>query len=113
MASPSKIYVFGPQVLGFDAASLQSLRAELTSQPQYAWALNALSTLPATMASLATSLPALHLVDLQERLEALVAALQTGEVPQGLFPLPNALLSPLVVRVSRGLIVPRHVLSSY
>lgn len=101
MAS-SKMFVFGPQALGFDAASLERLRAKLTSEPQLEWALDALSTLPATLSSLATAYPEMRLIDVQKRLGALVAALRTGEIQQGLFPLNNALLSPLVVRLDPG-----------
>ena len=93
----SKIFIFGPQALGFDAASFKSLRAKLYSDPLQSWSLDVLSTLPTTLASLSTSITKPELADMQKQLESLIKALQTGEVAPDFFPLSNILLSPLVV----------------
>lgn len=93
----SKMLVFGPQVLSFNAISFKALRTRLHSDDLHEWALEALTTLPATLAAFSTEASNSNLGEAQNALEALVNALRTGDVPSTLFPLPNVLLSPLVV----------------
>ncbi|KAL7899822.1 citrinin polyketide synthase [Trichoderma sp. SZMC 28014] len=93
----SKVFVFGPQALSFNAASFESLRSKLHSDPLHGWALDTLSTLPETLASVSTEISKLQQTDGVKALEALSKALRTGHVQPDFFPLPNILLSPLVV----------------
>lgn len=93
----SKIFVFGPQALSFNALSFKSLHAKLDRDDLLDWALDVLSTLPKTLTSLATEIPKLRVIDERRALEALVKAMRTGELSADIFPLPNVLLSPLVV----------------
>lgn len=93
----SKIFVFGPQALSFNALSFKNLHAKLDRDDLLDWALDVLSTLPKTLTSLATEIPKLRVIDERKALEALVKAMRTGELSADVFPLPNVLLSPLVV----------------
>ncbi|KAK0762039.1 hypothetical protein N5P37_004839 [Trichoderma harzianum] len=93
----SQIFVFGPQALSFNATSFESLHSKLHSDPLHSWALDALSTLPETLASVSKEAPKLQQTNGLKALEALRKALQTGHVQPDLIPLPNILLSPLVV----------------
>lgn len=93
----ANVLVFGSQALNFNATSLKNLRDKLLSDPMNEWALSALSTLPETVASLAAEIPRLQPLANSETLKLLVKAVHGGTIPSTLFPLPNALLSPLVV----------------
>lgn len=93
----SQIFVFGPQALSFNATSFESLHGKLHSDPLHSWALDALSTLPETLASASKEAPKLQQTNGLKAPEALRKALQTGHVEPDFFPLPNILLSPLVV----------------
>ncbi|KAH0530344.1 hypothetical protein TsFJ059_004974 [Trichoderma semiorbis] len=93
----SQIFVFGPQALSFNATSFESLHGKLHSDPFHSWALDALSALPETLALVSKEAPKLQQTNGLKALEALRKALQTGVVQPDLIPLPNILLSPLVV----------------
>lgn len=93
----SKLLVFGPQALSFSAASFESLRAKLEQDDLNTWALDVLSTVPAMLTLLSTKIPKLQILDQQNLLKSLIKALRTGEHTHDFFPLPNTLLSPLVV----------------
>ncbi|OAQ66822.1 hybrid PKS/NRPS enzyme [Pochonia chlamydosporia 170] len=93
----SKLFVFGPQALSFNAISFESLLAKLHREDLSTWALDVISTLPATLTSLSTEVPKLLEIDVKQLFDPLIKALRTGELPANCYPLPNALLSPLVV----------------
>lgn len=91
-----KIFLFGPQVLAFDIGSFNNLRAQLL-KAHNRWALDAVSVLPSTWETLVKDIPRLHHLDGRQLLEDLVVGLSAGKISPSLFPLPNILLSPLVV----------------
>lgn len=90
-----KVFLFGPQALGFDTKLFATLHSHLYGR----WALDALSDLPDAWESLVKQVPKLQHVEGERLLRELHRALQTGSLPDSLFPLPNILLSPLVVIV--------------
>ncbi|KAJ5608144.1 type I iterative polyketide synthase [Penicillium hordei] len=90
-----KVFLFGPQALAFDTKLFTTLHSHLYDS----WALDALSELPIIWESLVKQVPKLQHVEGQRLLRELHRGLQTGSLPDSLFPLPNILLSPLVVIV--------------
>lgn len=90
-----KVFLFGPQALAFDAKLFTTLQSHLYDS----WALDALSDLPIIWESLVKQVPKLQHVEGERLLRELHQGLQTGSLPDSLFPLPNILLSPLVVIV--------------
>ncbi|RYP54696.1 hypothetical protein DL769_010301 [Monosporascus sp. CRB-8-3] len=92
-----KVFLFGPQALAFDIGSFIKLVTQLNGAGGR-WALDAVSALPCVWGPLVESVPKLqHFENGQQLLQDLGEGLQTGKISQSLFPLPNVLLSPLVV----------------
>lgn len=90
-----KVFLFGPQALAFDAKLFTTLHSHLYN----CWASDALSDLPNIWESLVKRVPKLQHVEGDRLLRELHRGLQTGSLPDSLFPLPNILLSPLVIIV--------------
>lgn len=95
--SNPKILVFGPQALTFDVESFNDLRIQLQGALRYQWTLNTVAALPNDWNNLSKSITKLQNLDGGKLLEDLNEWLGGGEIPQSSFPLPNILLSPLVV----------------
>ncbi|KAJ5634594.1 type I iterative polyketide synthase [Penicillium herquei] len=93
--SSPKVFLFGPQALAFDAKLFTILQSHLYGS----WAQDSLSDLPNIWESLVQQVPKLQHVEGGRLLRELHQGLQTGHLPDSLFPLPNTLLSPLVVIV--------------
>ncbi|KXT16740.1 hypothetical protein AC579_5235 [Pseudocercospora musae] len=94
----SKLFVFGSQSLDFDTTSFARLRAKLHAEVSCSWLLDVLKALPAALAAFVAFASKPHLADMHRQLDVLLETLlHAGDVPYHLFPLPNALLSPLVV----------------
>src|SRR5687767_12556972 len=94
----TRVLVFGPQALGFNANAAGELRSTLLNIPDLRWALDAIRGLPAYWDELSDAVPTLRhlpgatfLRDLSNWIVGAEGNLQTP------FPLPNIILTPLVV----------------
>jgi acyl transferase domain-containing protein/nucleoside-diphosphate-sugar epimerase/SAM-dependent methyltransferase/acyl carrier protein len=93
----TKVLLFGPQALGLDAESASQLRQTVLSTPGLSWVLETITELPGHWESLAEAVPSLQPFPGAELLQDLANWLKTGHFSQASFPLPNVLLTPLVV----------------
>ncbi|GFG15645.1 conidial yellow pigment biosynthesis polyketide synthase [Aspergillus udagawae] len=92
-----KVFLFGPQALALDAKFFHQLRLYLHADQRAKWALSIVSELLQVWESLIHHVPKLQHLNGSQLLRNLNQGLQTGEISASLFPLPNILLSPLVV----------------
>ncbi|KAJ4287771.1 hypothetical protein N0V90_012475 [Kalmusia sp. IMI 367209] len=90
------VFVFGPQALSFNQDSFTKLRTQL-QEPGNEWLLKAVSGLPEFWPSLSNDVPILKNIDGETLLRDVARGLQTGELHNLQFPLPNVVLTPLVV----------------
>lgn len=101
--SSSRLYdekltlVFGPQTLDFDEALAKDLRSALLTNSNLEWIVDAVLQLPQHWKSVSRTLPFLQRFMGLHHLEALSTWIRIGEFPEGSFPLPNTILTPLVV----------------
>ncbi|KAL4812713.1 hypothetical protein BDW67DRAFT_188396 [Aspergillus spinulosporus] len=89
-----KAFVFGPQNLSFDIGSFRKLHAQIQD---HQWVRDVLVDLPKYWNGFSAGDPKLQHVNAEGLLESLKAWISNGDVPMDAFPLPNVLLSPLVV----------------
>lgn len=89
--------VFGPQCLAFDRTAADDLRAQLLEDESMSWGLQSLQGLASHWDTLQSSIPGLNDSRGKEALGELNNWLNTGEFGAVDFPLPNILLTPLVV----------------
>jgi hypothetical protein len=92
----STVLIFGPQALSFRQESFAKLRNHI-QEPGYQWLFDAVCGLSGFWSAISNGVPVLRPLDGQTRLEELAIGLQTGDLGKFKFPLPNILLSPLVV----------------
>ena len=95
--SDPKVLVFGPQALTFDVQSFNNIRIQLQETLHYRWTLDTVAALPNDWNTLSKSVTKLQKLDGGKLLKDLNEWLDGGKIPQSSFPLPNILLSPLVV----------------
>ena len=93
----TKVLLFGSQALSLDEASTHQLRSTLLNTPVFEWALDAIVDLPRHWDDLCKAVPNLRHVPGQQLLEDLKYWTETGKFREASFPLPNILLTPLVV----------------
>jgi acyl transferase domain-containing protein/SAM-dependent methyltransferase/acyl carrier protein len=93
----SKLVVFGPQILSWNQNSVSHLKASLDLTKSFDWVHEVLNDLSNLWPSLEDVLPHLHRLDGQKLLHQLKSWAQTGKLPAETFPLPNTILTPLVV----------------
>ena len=91
------VFLFGPQALSFHEAAFNQLKATLNDNIHYRWILNTIDKLPSNWETLSKHLPHLRPLAAVNLLEDLKAWLKIGNFPPSCFPLPNILLTPLVV----------------
>lgn len=89
--------VFGPQALAFDEESASQLRFTLLNTSDFSWALNTIAELSGYWDTLLETVPRLKHFPGEKLLEDLNEWLKTGKFTQASVPLPNILLTPLVV----------------
>jgi hypothetical protein len=92
-----EILIFGPQSLALSQASLDSLREQLLANDQLHWARRTLQSLSNDWLDLASEIPALGHYDGLSILQDLERWMETGKFSRASLPLPNVLLTPLVV----------------
>jgi hypothetical protein len=91
------ILIFGPQDLSFDRSFAKTLRTTLLDSSSSQWIVQTLLDLPRQWKTLEAAVDGLQESGAEENLNALVDWLRLGALPDALFPLPNVLLTPLVV----------------
>ncbi|KAM0804922.1 polyketide synthase [Usnea florida] len=97
IASGTKILIFGSQALAFDDESARQLRSALRDGPCFSWILATISELPSYWRSASEAIPLLRHSPSGKVLDDLRDWLRTDTLTQLSFPLPNAILTPLVV----------------
>lgn len=91
------ILLFGPQALSFHEDSFSQLRSTLLDTPSHRWIIDTIIELPGYWNSLSHALPRLQPTPGAKLLEDLNDWLRKDTFTQASFPLPNILLTPLVV----------------
>lgn len=92
------VYLFGPQLLSFTAASLAELRTQCHELPGLLeWVLQILAELPGHWENIQQSFPSLAHLETKQELQYLAECLRTGDASNISFPLPNRLLCPFVI----------------
>lgn len=97
MSQVRKVVVFGPQSLNLDPQAVHDLRKRLLHDPELFWAIDVLRDLVQYWPSLVSSLPQLHHLDGGKLLQEIAQWIQIGRADLLTWPLPNILLTPLVV----------------
>lgn len=95
--TPDDYLVFGPQCLAFDRTAADELRAYLVGDTSMSWACETLRGLTSYWDELESNIPGLRGSSGVEALADLDFWLSTGDFRVVNFPLPNILLTPLVV----------------
>ena len=93
----TKVLLFGSQALALDEASAQQLRSTLLDTPAFQWALDAIIDLSQYWDAVCKAVPNLQHIPGAKLLEDLKLWTETGKFKEASFPLPNILLTPLVV----------------
>lgn len=91
------VLVFGSQALDFNEESAEQLRSALLGKTNLEWISETILELSTYWGVISGALPVLKTFAGFEHLEGLNEWLRTGKFPNGSFPLPNILLTPLVV----------------
>lgn len=91
------VLLFGPQALSFNQEAFLKLRATILGSPSYQWVLDVVDELPAIWTTLVESIPKLKVINGAKELKNLSVWIRSGDINGDSFPLPNILLSPLVV----------------
>ena len=91
------VLMFGSQALDFSEASASQLRSILLGTPSYQWIIDTIIELPRFWDIVSEALPGLQHSPSKELLKSLNDWLRTGNFPEGTFPLPNTILTPLAV----------------
>lgn len=89
--------IFGPQNPDINAQHLESLRTALLESPHTQWIVNLLTSLPNEWSRISATHPELQAFQGEKYLRLLSEWMRRGVLPQNLFPLPNILVTPLVV----------------
>uniref|UniRef100_A0AAU8H3X2 SpoA n=1 Tax=Sporormiella sp. TaxID=2012087 RepID=A0AAU8H3X2_9PLEO len=91
------VLIFGPQDLSFDKNFARTLRTTLLESPSLQWIVEAVLELPQHWKLLENAILGLQESAGEMHLGALVDWIRLGDLPDELYPLPNVLLTPLVV----------------
>ncbi|EFE42799.1 PKS-like enzyme, putative [Trichophyton verrucosum HKI 0517] len=91
------IHLFGPQALAFRGESFSKLKAVLFSVPYNQWILDVIETLPGLWDAASKELPFMQKFPGGQLLENLAVWIKENTTTEAIFPLPNILLTPLVV----------------
>lgn len=93
----AQILIFGPQSLLFDHEAASRLRLHLLHDPNLSWVLHTLQTLGDCWSGLSSAIPILQYLNGEELLQGLAEWVHTGQTTILPWPLPNIILTPLVV----------------
>ncbi|KAL4735888.1 hypothetical protein BDV11DRAFT_173426 [Aspergillus similis] len=93
----SLMLIFGPQDPNLNDAYLHSLRTNLLDSPLLQWIVHTLTQLPQEWQKIASTHPELGSFEGKKYLQLLNEWMRKGTLPRNVFPLPNILVTPLVV----------------
>ncbi|KAI5861144.1 putative polyketide synthase [Durotheca rogersii] len=90
--------LFGSLALSFDASTFQQVRKAVIESDESAWLADVVRTLPRDCDAILSGIPGLQasVATARSQVTDLSDAFTTGRLPETPFPLPNALLIPLV-----------------
>ncbi|KAJ5918177.1 Type I Polyketide synthases (Type I PKS) [Penicillium verhagenii] len=91
------VFLFGSLALSFTDDSFSQLRKTILGSAEHGWALDTIVSLPLYWKTIVAAIPGLEAGTQLSKLEDLKEAFSTGQSLNTEFPLPNALLIPLVV----------------
>ena len=91
------VLLFGPQALSFGPESFLEIRSTLLAADENRWILDTLAELPRWLNNISAECPRFQDGRGLTLLSDLNAWLKTGNISQDAFPLPNILLTPLVI----------------
>ena len=91
------LLLFGPQALSFTEESVSQLRKALLDLPMNQWILDTVAGLPGHWTHVSENYTSIQVINGAVLLQDLTDWLRTGKFTQASFPLPNVLLTPLVV----------------
>lgn len=91
------IFLFGPLALSFDCDSFAQLRKTIVENEEHNWIRDVIIGLPLYWKTIVAAIPDLKAAPNLEDLEDLSGAFTTGQSLKSHFPLPNAVLIPLIV----------------
>ncbi|KAJ5930367.1 polyketide synthase [Penicillium verhagenii] len=91
------VFLFGPLALSFNNDSFAQLRKTILDSEEHGWALDTIVSLPLYWKTIVAAIPGLEAGTQLNKLEDLKEAFSIGQSLNTEFPLPNALLIPLVV----------------
>ncbi|EFR04739.1 phenolpthiocerol synthesis polyketide synthase ppsB [Nannizzia gypsea CBS 118893] len=91
------IHLFGPQALAFRGESFDKLKVVLFNTPYNEWILNVIETLPGWWNAASKELPFIQAFPGGKLLDKLATWVKEKTIVDAIFPLPNILLTPLVV----------------
>lgn len=91
------VLLFGPQALSFGPESFYEIRSTLLAADDNRWILDTLIELPRWLKNISAECPRFQDARGLKLLDDLNAWLKTGDISQETFPLPNILLTPLVI----------------
>lgn len=96
-ADANIILIFGSQTLDFNEESATQLRSCILETPALNWVSESILELPEHWNTIRKGIACLEDFPGSKYLDTLTHWLKTGKFPDGSFPLPNILLTPLVV----------------
>ena len=91
------VLLFGPLALSFDNAAFKQIRDTVTKGEDHQWVLETITELPHYSRMISAALPDLETGSSFKQLEDLKSAFLTQQSLEIPFPLPNAILIPLIV----------------
>lgn len=93
------VLLFGPQALAYTPSMFNDLRGAVWEKAEWGWLLDTISSLPDCWDAFATQFPQFKIktVDGKKQLQELHDSFKTGVMTAAGAPLPNIVLSPLVV----------------
>ncbi len=91
------VLLFGPQALSFGPESFFEIRSTLLAADENRWILDTFAELPRWLNNISAECPGFQDGRGLKLLDDLNAWLKTGNISQDAFPLPNILLTPLVI----------------
>lgn len=93
----TRVLVFGPQALSYDAAAFNTLQSAVMQMGSNEWILDTIADLPQCWEAFVTQFPKFRVVKHARMLNDLKEWFKTGKLEHRLRHLPNIILSPLVV----------------
>ncbi|PNY29434.1 Polyketide synthase [Tolypocladium capitatum] len=91
------VLLFGPQALAYTPSMFNDLRAAVWGKEEWSWLIDTISSLLDCWDAFATQFPQFKAVDGKKQLQELHESFKTGVMAAAGEPLPNIVLSPLVV----------------